>query len=714
MNTNSHMNIMSFMSSENDTQLDMDTAKYNTTLFKLFKREYIDSRDFGYFNDFQKNGPSICGIEFFMNKVNNMHNVKANCKKIQTDENKIEDEKILTEFKKATCDLFSTFFKYDEDMKMIRINKNISYYMSRLETITFNGEQKDALKKLYAFLINNDKYTFGLYGYAGSGKTTTIVEFISYLLENKFIKSVAFTAPTNQAIIVIKNKFKMHLKRLTEKICEKELPSEFNFDDELDSLEQRGVLIKFMSVHKLLKFQSDYSIDGDMIFVRDVKGGSLISQFELVVIDECSMINIDMVDSVFNEVRSTLAENKSSKSYKNIPKIIFTGDPAQLPPVHEVDSSIFCKSEDDLSFDDYKKTMEFKASSVITSNSLNDLKYKYDILIGELSRMDTFLLKNIVRSRIGIVTKVCHEMRNWIHSDKLPKLEKFNTYEGAYFFDNTKTPVKTKSEWFKKFISCTMKGDSCIILTWTNKQTDLYNQTIRSTLFKSNNINKFEVGDILILSEFYSLDLGEDFVKQKLHTSEQIRVIDTKKSKIPMKMFETITNAFIKKMKQNVKVEGMLKMLIDGLNDKYCKNISLNCWVLVVKKNGETDENHRMSIIVIDDCDFDSHKNMKNECAIAIKNFSRQLLHIYRATSKQVERNIIKPLWKQWNKVFVEQYANVNYGYSITCHKAQGSSLYDVYVDLDDILLNTERTVEAKKCAYTAVTRVSNELNILI
>ena len=78
-----------------------------------------------------------------------------------------------------------------------------------------------------------------------------------------------------------------------------------------------------------------------------------------------------------------------------------------------------------------------------------------------------------------------------------------------------------------------------------------------------------------------------------------------------------------------------------------------------------------------------------------------------------MEKHVVKQLWKNWNKVFVEPYASVNYGYSITCHKAQGSSFHDVYVDLDDILVNT-KTKEAKKCAYTAVTRTSNELNVLV
>ena len=78
-----------------------------------------------------------------------------------------------------------------------------------------------------------------------------------------------------------------------------------------------------------------------------------------------------------------------------------------------------------------------------------------------------------------------------------------------------------------------------------------------------------------------------------------------------------------------------------------------------------------------------------------------------------MERSIIKPLWIQWRKIFDELFANVSYGYSITTHKAQGSGFQDAYVDPNDMLQNS-KSVEAHKCAYTSVTRASNELHILI
>jgi hypothetical protein len=323
-------------------------------------------------------------------------------------------------------------------------------------------------------------------------------------------------------------------------------------------------------------------------------------------------------------------------------------------------------------------------------------------------------LHNSDYSNIQRCMEVCDYHRTKVRI--LPDLQQFNSVKGVEFFNHDQHISKIQSDWFKKFLNSVRGGQTSIIVTWTNKQTDIYNQTIRQHIFRGKKIQKFEEHDILMLSEFYGLDLGEDFVKQKLYTSEQIKVVSAKLTESPMKSFEMIINQGIKRMKQGLKLEGSIKELIDGLNEVYCKDTIFITWVLKVHKFGE-DSSHHMTLIVIDDTDINNitkFNKYKEESSKAIKSFAKNLLHQFRTTPKQVEKNIIKPLWKQWNKIFVEPYAVVNYGYSITCHKAQGSSFYDVFVDLDDILLNTQRPIEARKCAYTATTRASNELNILV
>ncbi len=673
-----------------DGELKIEDCKKK--LYTLVNKGVLDTQEYAEYTNFIKNTGSVCNIKQIIDQTN-----------------KLAVSNESNEFKKSLGSAFEDLMKYDEN-DGLRINKNISYYMTRLDTINLTFEQKNAMKKMCEFLMDPMKTTFGLHGYAGSGKTTTVVEFVSYMLMNKYMKRISFTAPTNKAVNVIKGKFKIHLKRISEKLFEKKLEDTFNFEDELELLEQRGICIKFLTIHKLLMFQSDYSVTGDMIFIRDGKSGTMIPGFELVIIDECSMISMDMVDNIFEEVREIM--NPRNKT-KKIPKIIFSGDPAQLPPVNESESSIFCKTKTDLTFQSYVEKMSYKISNTVMSNSKSIMEHRYNLLLKDLGEMESVLLKKVVRSKLNYVTKVCNELRKWVNNERLPSLEKYKKVPGVHFYKNEQTIEKTQNQWFKHFMGSIKKEISCIIITWTNKQTDIYNETIRRHLFRGKNIQKFEVNDILMLSDFYGLDLGEEFVKQKLHTSEQIKVLSTKMCEIPIKTFQPLINSGLKNMKNGPKIQVKVKLLIDGLNDGFCKDVKFLCWILRVQKHGE-ESSHDMSIVVVDDAETVRYNGLKTESGKAIRIFAKQLLNQNRTCPKQIEKYVIKPLWKQWNKIFVEPFASVNYGYSITCHKAQGSSFNDVYVDVDDILLNTQRHREAKKCTYTAAARASNELFILI
>lgn len=254
------MNIESFFPKENATEEELQIDEYKKCLFKLVNRGYIDTQQYKYFMDFEKISGTLCNILQFLDIIDKINDSINNSTK-----------DLITEFKMITSKAFKKFFKYKEDTKEFRVNKNVSYYLTRLDTIDLTSEQKIAMKKLYEFIINTNKYVFGLYGYAGTGKTTTIVEFVSYLLLNRYINSIAFTASTNKAVDVIKKKFKPHVKKIIEELFDRKLENTFNFDDELDFLEQNKMIIQFITIHKLLMYQTDYSISGEMIFVRDKK-----------------------------------------------------------------------------------------------------------------------------------------------------------------------------------------------------------------------------------------------------------------------------------------------------------------------------------------------------------------------------------------------------------------------------------------------------------
>lgn len=69
-----------------------------------------------------------------------------------------------------------------------------------------------------------------------------------------------------------------------------------------------------------------------------------------------------------------------------------------------------------------------------------------------------------------------------------------------------------------------------------------------------------------------------------------------------------------------------------------------------------------------------------------------------------------KELWrKYWG--LRNSVVRIRHGYALTAHRAQGSSLRNVFVAADDILANTNRA-EAKRCLYTAVTRATTKVFI--
>ena len=65
-----------------------------------------------------------------------------------------------------------------------------------------------------------------------------------------------------------------------------------------------------------------------------------------------------------------------------------------------------------------------------------------------------------------------------------------------------------------------------------------------------------------------------------------------------------------------------------------------------------------------------------------------------------------------WYYNFLRRYADVNYAYSITAHKSQGSTYNTTFVLEDDIDVNSD-IVERNRIKYTAYTRSSKKLYVL-
>ena len=167
--------------------------------------------------------------------------------------------------------LFTILFDYIWeiiDNHIFSNQKMTNNMIKQYPQIKFTDDQINGILTTFNMLYDNNIHIMGLYGYAGTGKTTLITKIIGYLLNNKYIDKVAFTAPTHKALNVMK--FKFHDS------YNKRLPNE---------LASFGK-VEFITIHKLLGYKKDFNKDGNKIFVKGTT--NLLSNYDVIIIDECS------------------------------------------------------------------------------------------------------------------------------------------------------------------------------------------------------------------------------------------------------------------------------------------------------------------------------------------------------------------------------------------------------------------------------------------
>ena len=587
------------------------------------------------------------------------------------------------------------------DDKSIRLSTSkIKKLLYSNEITKFTKDQKKGIKSICEFLLDPTKKIFGFFGYAGTGKTTTLTTLVSQFTKLKMFKKIALVAPTNKAVMVMKNKFLPFLIELTNNTS---ISNSLSFDVIIEELKNRNIYIDFITIHKLLQIKTDFDSHGQMIFIPHDKPN--INTYDLIIIDECSMISIPMVDQLLFEIR------------RNKTKVIFSGDPAQLPPINEKLSSLFMIHTDDLTLHKYRETLnrdKDKNKDIYTQEFLNGfLKERFDKFITDIMTMDRYTLTDVVRSKKDAVTKASLSIRHWIENRfEFPPLEKYKDLDGVKFYDYDINKSKTETEWFKKCLNGFKNPvNNNIIITWTNAQSVEYNNIIRNILFKKKVLNRFENGDILILNDFYQIKSNSESNRNKtIYTSEHIKVIGCKIVNNKINLFPP---SFESELKFNkFKNESLMKKkcleFILGINDTY--KLNYKNYELLVSKLGDS-SGEIIKIYVLHEDEVINYEKTLPFIQSRIKKFLNSI-STDMIKEKQVNEYIGKPIWRHLHEILIESFANVSYGYAITCHKAQGSNYHDVYVDASDIMKNNKCS-EMRRCLYTAFTRTVNELNVL-
>ena len=607
-------------------------------------------------------------------------------------------------FKETFYNKYKNIIKY-KDNKIIFKNKIL---LNKLINITntseigfkFTKNQIEIIDELIRFLTDINQKQYGLFGYAGTGKTTTLVMFITYLLELKYIKSIIFTSPTNKALNVIKNKFINSLHYLLNKF-NIEYDEKKTFDEHIQKLKKYDINIEFSTIHRLLNYKTEYNAKGDIIFVKDKE--SNLNMYDIIVIDECSMVSINLIYDIIYD------------SEKANTKIIFSGDPAQLPPVNEKISSIFMNNTNKISYQTILKYMP----------NINISDYEY--FCNKIINMNKFTLNEIIRTKNNSIINSCNTIRDWIqHKKDFIDIQKYEEAPHIILYPNDKTR-KFKTLWYKEFENKIKNDKDTIIISWTNDETNGYNNYYRGTKFNnkndnnkndnnsndnnSNEIEYFMCGDILILNEFYNINCT------KFNTSEKIEIVEINKVNFEIEKLESKINKAVRILKNAKSIESRFRSFIGEINKN---TIILPIYKLKVRKIDDSDKIYDINVLRDNELIVNTfgsnkvkeyHKYLISNISNMIQNFRNNIIDT--TNYESLEYNLIQPLWKDFNSKYMDPFATVTYGYAITCHKAQGSNYKNVFVDFSDIVKNKNEE-EMKRCMYTAMSRTIDTLHILI
>lgn len=292
-----------------------------------------------------------------------------------------------------------------------------------IKDLTF--EQKDALDKIIRFLNSDDKEML-LSGYAGSGKTTLINVLLDYIDENIDGFEVTCSAPTNEAVRIVSRKSNRKFQRTIYGLLGLVL---MEVDDDPPVLKQKG------RIH--------------------------INDYDLVIIDEASMIN----DDLYDRLQSYLNQ------YKRV-KVLYSGDDAQLPPVNN-------------GSDERGKNKPSKVFELENFIKLTEVKRVTE---------NNPILRTVTQIRNTLTSNVDEFSRDTVHDN--------TTGTGIIFSNNKDFFINSL---LNDFVSQQYKCDNDHVraLAYTNEEVNFLNNKIRGKIFGDDNVEYMRGENLIVDSPIF-------------------------------------------------------------------------------------------------------------------------------------------------------------------------------------------------------------------
>ena len=324
--------------------------------------------------------------------------------------------------------------------------------MAKITYDMFSDEQKLAYTEMIKW-IESPKREFLLTGYAGTGKTTIVRAILDYT--NAKNLRVACTAPTNEAVRVISS------------------TTGTRYDK---------------TIFGLMGLQLVEEDDKEPV-IKPI-GDSHIEEYDLIIVDESSMIYDELYRMVMLEIKS------HSRA-----KILWVGDEAQLPPVKDKTPSPV-----------FKVTPTASLVNVQRAAAGNPI-----IGVCTLIRSDQ-TVENDLFARDTIIN----------HEDST----------GIEFIDDPHQFIRMACD---EYSSQHFADDPmwCKVLCYTNKSVDFMNRKIREKIFPMSGtaLPEYLAGDLLVADAPIIKQVGR--VKKIILTvGERLRVISAKKHTDPEYLFD--------------------------------------------------------------------------------------------------------------------------------------------------------------------------------
>lgn len=482
----------------------------------------------------------------------------------------------------------------------------------------FTNDQEQALDKLTAFYHDPKELEFTLSGKAGTGKTF----LIKYFLDKIVHSPVCVSAPTHKAVRTIERATGRTGKTL-------------------------------QSLHGL---RPNVNLDDfDLHNVNfDQLGNPTMNNYKLVIIDECSMIN----DSLH------FLNTKRSRDLKT--KIIYIGDPNQLPPVSKNDNDTTISST-------FNVRNKYELHEIVRQDKDNPLTGLLEVIIDDI--------RDNTSNFISYLTKTPSNINS--------------VGEGYRVYTDSNMFLTTAIDCFKddKFSN---DPDYGRIAAWKNDTVLLYNMAVRNKL-----IPHFSGPETLDVDGSVKelIDINDLLIGYKTITDEHNDTV--------------IINS------EDYVVEKVVPRNSEGVFKSYGVKLRPRHGGKVIDVNivDYRDKSFMVFYEIIKQKYFNAKYGGANKSTMWRKYFDYKDNHltIYPFPIKTGDGKVVTYVGK-----------DLDYAFSLTTHKLQGSTIQNTFVDLNDMLYYKTGRIVAdsdfapratemrNKLIYTAISRTSKVCNIYL